>query len=279
MKFLKFTLYLFVTLAFTTSLLYFWDNRPCNKPITYKLGKIDSGFNLSQKDILKNIDTASTIWEKAFSKNLFEYDPNGSLTINFTYDERQRAVEVRNTIDQKSIVAKTQKEEFDELTRQYELMKLDYENAVKDFNNSINTFTRNQYDLKKKVLDDQRIELNNLSNKINSNITKYNTLIGSINSNVKIANKTVGEIEEGFYTSKTNSIDIYEFESKGKLIRVLAHELGHSIGLDHNDNPESIMYKLNQGQKEALTEDDIKAITEVCSIKYNFQQNLKILHI
>jgi len=37
-------------------------------------------------------------------------------------------------------------------------------------------------------------------------------------------------------------VDIYEFSDKEKLIRVIAHEARHSLGLGHNDNPQVYYY-------------------------------------
>lgn len=49
-------------------------------------------------------------------------------------------------------------------------------------------------------------------------------------------------------------------------MRVLAHELGHALGLDHVDDKEAIMYQLNQGDNLTLSEADIKALKTKCGI-------------
>lgn len=268
LKAFKRIFYFILILAVLFSIIFYVRTHgPCTSPIKYKIGTFDSRFGISNKDFLKNVEKSSNLWESALNKNLFEYDPNGSLTINLIYDYRQQAVELRGDIDKKNQIAQSQKEYFDELTKKYESKKDSYENAVSVFNSQVSSMTRGEYNQRKSVLDIQRTDLNNLSDEINAYVKKYNILIKNINSNVAEVNKTAGEIEEGFYTSSTNTIDIYEYENQTKLIRVLAHELGHAIGIDHNNNPESIMYKLNQGNKENLTVEDIASIKEVCSIK------------
>ena len=48
------------------------------------------------------------------------------------------------------------------------------------------------------------------------------------------------------------------------------HEIGHSLGLDHSDSKDAIMYPFYTGFKEnlALNEDDIKGIRYIYG-KYN----------
>jgi predicted Zn-dependent protease len=48
---------------------------------------------------------------------------------------------------------------------------------------------------------------------------------------------------------------------------VLAHELGHALGLDHNEDSKAIMYRLNNGINEKLTNTDLVALKALCGIK------------
>jgi predicted Zn-dependent protease len=85
----------------------------------------------------------------------------------------------------------------------------------------------------------------------------------------KISDSTGETFDEGRYISDKDGqrINIFQFENENKLIRVLTHELGHSIGLDHVENSKAIMYKLNSGTNEKLTADDIKILKDLCRIE------------
>lgn len=240
---------------------------PCRNPIHFKVGTVDSQFGLSQSDFLKDLGIAADMWNVTFQKKLLQYDPQATLAVNLIYDNRQQAAQLRNQIDTSNVTAADKKAELDNLRSQYDSQRVTYENAVTVFNSKVNTFFRAEYDSQRRILENERNTLNALSDQINAAVADYNTLVRNINSKVVVANKSTGEIEEGLYTPAKDTIDIYEYESKVKLIRVLAHEFGHALGLDHNDNPQSIMYKLNQGQNETLSKDDIAALKVVCGIK------------
>ncbi len=242
-------------------------NAPCTHPIPFRIGTMDTQFGLSQKDFLIDIGMAADIWNQSLQKKLFQYDPKAELSINLLYDDRQKSVVLRDQIDSSNTTANQKKQALNDARDTYASMKLEYETAVNNFNTQSPSYSHQEYIVKRKIIEDQRQNLNNLSNQTNSLVLDYNSFIQKINEKVVVVNKSSGEIEEGFYTPASHKIDIYEYENKVRLIRVLAHELGHALGLGHNDNPESIMYKLNEGKTESLTKDDISALKEVCGLK------------
>jgi predicted Zn-dependent protease len=81
-----------------------------------------------------------------------------------------------------------------------------------------------------------------------------------------VGNKLGDEFCEGNYLSKggKQTITIYKYDSSNRLVRVIAHEFGHALGLNHNDNTEAIMYRLIQSDSTRLTPADVTALKTRC---------------
>lgn len=269
---------------------------PCVTPIPYTLGSFDSRFGLSKSYFLQTIQDAIFLWETALGKKLFIYDSEGkstSLKISLIYDGRQQltdnnkllAAEIENT----KTAAEALKQEFEAMKITFSKRKEDYTLRVETFNARQKTYNdtviswnekggapRAEYDaltLEKDYLEKEnakiQLDKTNLESmlvSINEKIAKYNEYILFANQNVDINNSTANQkFTEGNYNSGTNKINIYQFSDVIKLKRVLAHEFGHALGIDHTKNEKSIMYKINTATTTELTQEDIQALQDICS--------------
>ncbi len=274
---------------------------PCSQPVSYKLGIVDADFGISDAKALAAVKAAEAIWEKGTQKDLFKYDQDkGAVTISFVYDYRQRAIDKLKSlgyqIDNNQTSYDSLKSKYDSMQAEYNYQKPRLESDVALYRERQDTYNREvqqwngrggapkdvyqQLQNERSALEtlqaqiqQEQNSLNSLVDAINALATTLNSLAKSLNLDVKnynqVGESTGGEFEEGVYVSSLGlqKIDIYEFSSQDELIRVLAHELGHALGLEHVDDKDAIMYKLNQSSNDKVTLADYKEFKRVCHVK------------
>jgi hypothetical protein len=94
---------------------------------------------------------------------------------------------------------------------------------------------------------------------LNLRINQKNDLVDEYNQTFSGERKFTQGAYEWNQSGKT--IQVFQFNSLDELKLVLAHEVGHALGLDHVENPSSIMHYLMGNQKVyglSLTEDNFK---------------------
>ncbi len=244
---------------------YHADNpAPCSTPIEYSLGSFDPRFGENRANFLAAISAAARLWDTAAGRELFAYAQNGTLKINLIYDSRQATTNLGQKINAEQAVYDARKRTLDALRTQYESDKQQYEAQVAYWN-ARGGAPPSTY----AALESMRQKLNSEADTMNADTAALNAMAAQTNARVGAYNTAAGtDFNEGEYIrdSSGSRINVYQFENQDKLVRVLAHELGHALGLAHNTDPNAIMYAYNQGTAEKLTAADVSELKALCHL-------------
>jgi uncharacterized protein YukE len=271
---------------------------PCRTPLTYSIGHIDTRFGMSESELREAAARAEKSWEEASERDLFAYRTSGGLvTIELVYDERQATTD---TLEQIDTAIDLYSESYGALEARYESEKVAYDAASAAYDLAERTFasdvaayeaevqmwnerggapprTYEELQRRSRALDARQKELvavreqvNARADDVNALVRALNELASTLNAQADTYNETGGaldeEFEEAVFTSAPGAatIRVFEFDSTSRLTRVLAHEFGHALGLEHVADEDAIMYRLNEAINETPTAADIAELTRTC---------------
>lgn len=274
--------------------------KPCQETITYRIGAVDERFGLTREQFALAVKMAADMWKKPLARDLFREDARGEIEINLIYDYRQEASDKLKVLNYKIDNTKTAYEDLkarlDNLKTEYDRRNSELAGDLNLYNARINTLNTDiEYwnrlggitdDLRKMLMLEkdelaswqgrlkvQQDDLRRLADTIQSMVVVVNEIAARINLdavNYQNTGNALGrEFCEGYYERKKGkqTINIYQFDNEYRLVRVLAHEFGHALGLNHSDDPRAVMHRLIQSDAIELSPDDVDGLRKRCGNK------------
>ncbi len=300
----KFLLPGFVILITGTVLWYNETARICPVPLSYHIGSVDERFGISKDTVVAVANEAELLWETTSGRELFRMTEGEGLPINFVYDERQQKVateeEWRQLLDAAEAKNNQGIADLKQMTERYEALRDEtvaaqehYETRQSTYNaevaraNAAGGASPSEFERLTKEAATLTKEAEVLSKKeetLQSLVATINATGEALNASIAAYNAEVSEYNERFGTRETftqgeyqvDRINVYKFSTKEELLQVLAHELGHALGIPHVEEEGAIMYYLmTERETTALSEADKAAFEGVCGRDERFSHKLR----
>jgi hypothetical protein len=260
-------------------------------PKGYALGTFDERFGIAKERFLQIVDEAKKVWEKAAGRELFRFRNDGLMKVNLVYDWREesllKAKEQRTRLDEngssfdmlkleyerKASSVERERTVYDEAAQAYKLHLEEYNARVTRWNEAENRTDsdalilremQKDLDRERSLVEPKGISLKTKIDELNALGERITALAKKFNMEVELFNGTYvnqREFEKGVFDGR--NIDIYEFDKEEDLRIALVHEFGHALGIEHVENPKSIMYRrlaLQDVNDIQLTAEDLREL-------------------
>jgi Matrixin len=304
---MRFSYLVALTLTLVGASTFWYQSKAaiCPVPIAYHIGVIDSHFNITREEAQAQLLEAERVWEAYAGRELFYYDEEAVLTVDFVFDERQATADFEASQRQ---VLDVEKEENDALFEKIKQLQDEYQNRTNEYQSEVARYERrlstyneevsqyndqggapaNVFDTLEREknalareandLNETASQLNEMAETINELSEQGNKLVEAYNRKVEVYNEEFGysrEFTQGDYQS--GRISVYKFSNNTELQKVLVHEFGHALGVDHVEGESSVMYYLlgDTSTAPVLSQEDKDAFVTVCGTGDEWQNKLR----
>ncbi|MEX1258472.1 MAG: matrixin family metalloprotease [Gemmatimonadota bacterium] len=277
----------------------------CEAPLRWRIEAVDPRFGLSELEAADAVRQAGMVWGDGTGLPLLFQESSEGIPIRFVFDERmETALERRSSsaeideraraVEEGTSALEASRMELDRRRTAHGRRALDFQERQESHNRTVEYWNRaggappaeferlrameEEIAELRRVVDAELEAVNRVVGEVNREADELNAQITALNE-ARIAldaELPAGVVESaeyrrsrgGFFSNAAREIDVFHFEDRNHLHRVLAHVLGHAIGLEHSEEPGALMHAaatVERGEgRPRLHEEDIAQFRALC---------------
>ena len=276
--------------------------RTCDIPLSVQAGRFDSRFRMTERTFHRALDEAISLWQGATDRQLFRQTDSAGLAVNMIYDSRQaRASETRTAktrieqeeaaIDRQKRALDQQREALDQAQRQFKRDQERLNSKTDELNRLIERWNhgnlaqtpsnRRMLERRQAELESERKELQQQQEQISRRIARWRAAVDDFNArvtelrdttqafNADVSKRRITTMGEYQQQGSERTIEIYQATTYQELRLVIAHELGHALGIGHVPDSASVMNAaISPENLDAwqLSPEDLAALRKTCEL-------------
>lgn len=274
----------------------------CDPPVTFHIGAIDDGFDVDRYELRQALVEAAAMWDDTTQANLFREHREAGMAVNLIFDDRQADAEQRaeeqqalarreQELDNRQSELERRRQRFEEAMAELEQRRDTYEQRARDHEDAVEAWNagrvertpehrsrleergdelqrmREQLQERHEALQERRSDLEAEREELMAAMDEHNQQVSAYNEDAASASGfEMGRYE---HDNGTRRISVFKALDPDELRLVLAHELGHALGITHVDDPGAVMNAdlgaANSG-RESLAAADRDALAARCDV-------------